>query len=72
MKARELLRILEREPLCYVVERRTGSHMRLTSQRGYQDLTFAFHDKDMVPPGLVRKILVKDVGLTVDDAIGLL
>ena len=72
MKARDLLRVLAREPLCYQVDRRSGSHMRLTSDRGYGDLLFAFHDRDTVSPQLVRKILVKDVGLTVDEAVALL
>lgn len=72
MKACDLLRVLAREPLCYQEDRRSGSHMRLTSDRGYGDLVFAFHDRDTVSPHLVRKILVKDVGLTVDEAAELL
>ena len=35
-------------------------------------LIFAFHDGVEVPPGLVRKILIKDVGLAEDEAIKLL
>ncbi|MFL5833088.1 MAG: hypothetical protein ACJ76B_03805 [Solirubrobacterales bacterium] len=30
-------------------------------------LTFAFHDKATIPAGLVRKILVRDVGLAEDE-----
>jgi hypothetical protein len=35
-------------------------------------LTFAFHDKVTIPAGLVRKILVRDVGLAEDEARKLL
>jgi hypothetical protein len=35
-------------------------------------LTFAFHDKATIPAGLVRKILVRDVGLAEDEARKLL
>ncbi len=31
-------------------------------------LTFAFHDKATIPAGLVRKILVSQVGLAEDEA----
>lgn len=39
---------------------------------GYPPLTFAFHDEATIPAGLVRKILVRDVGLVEDDARKLL
>ena len=38
----------------------------------YPPLTFAFHDKATIPGGLVRKILVRDVGLAEDEARKLL
>ena len=68
MKARELRRVLGRRPLNYEADRTAGSHETLTSDAGYPQLTFAFHDGDTISPGLVRKILVKDVGLSVDEA----
>jgi hypothetical protein len=34
--------------------------------------TFAFHDRATIRPALVRKILVKDVGLAEDEARRLL
>lgn len=68
LKARQLLAILEREPLAYRVLRQTGSHKRLVSDKDYPPLTFSFHDGATVAPGLVRKILVKDVGLSEADA----
>lgn len=71
MKAKKLLAILERKPLGYRVARQSGSHRRMESP-AYPPLTFAFHDKATIPAGLVRKILVRDVGLAEDEARKLL
>jgi predicted RNA binding protein YcfA (HicA-like mRNA interferase family) len=71
MKAKRLLAVLERQPLGYEVVRQSGSHRRMQSP-GYPPLTFAFHDGATIPAGLVRKILVKDVGLDEEDARKLL
>lgn len=71
MKAKRLLAVLERQPLGYEVVRQSGSHRRLRSPE-YPPLTFAFHDGATVPAGLVRKILIKDVGLDEKDARKLL
>jgi predicted RNA binding protein YcfA (HicA-like mRNA interferase family) len=71
MKAKRLLALLERKPLGYRVARRAGSHRRLESP-GRPPLTFAFHDNATIPSGLVRKILVRDVGLAEDEARKLL
>jgi predicted RNA binding protein YcfA (HicA-like mRNA interferase family) len=68
LKARQMLAILQREPLAYEVVRQNGSHRRLESRNGYPPLGFSFHDRATIPPGLVRKILVQDVGLTEDEA----
>lgn len=57
--------------LGYSVKSQRGSHKKLTAD-GRLDLMFAFHKGIEVPPGLVRKILVKDVGLTEDEALALL
>lgn len=72
LKAKRLLAVLRREPLRYVVARQRGSHRHLQSERGYPDLMFSFHDGATVPPGAVRKILTRDVGLTEQDALALL
>jgi len=71
MKTRRLLAVLEREPLNYRVSRQSGSHRRMEAP-GRPPLTFAFHDKATIPSGLVRKVLVKDVGLAEDEARKLL
>jgi predicted RNA binding protein YcfA (HicA-like mRNA interferase family) len=71
MKARELLAVLTREPLGYEIARQRGSHRRLKAP-GRPPITFAFHDRAAVPPGLVRKILCRDVGLGEDEALRLL
>jgi predicted RNA binding protein YcfA (HicA-like mRNA interferase family) len=71
MKAKRLLAVLERKPLGYRVVRQSGSHRRMEAP-GWPPLTFAFHDKATIPPGLVRKILTRDVGLAEDEALKLL
>jgi predicted RNA binding protein YcfA (HicA-like mRNA interferase family) len=67
MKAKQLLAVLERKPLSYRVTRQAGSHRRMQSP-DYPPFTFAFHDKATIPSGLVRKILVREVGLAEDEA----
>ncbi|HET7416433.1 MAG TPA: type II toxin-antitoxin system HicA family toxin [Solirubrobacterales bacterium] len=67
MKAKQLRAVLERKPLNYRVQRRTGSH-RCLSSPDYPPLVFAFHDRATVSPATVRKILVGDVGLARDEA----
>lgn len=71
LKAKRLLAVLEREPLNYRVSRQSGSHRRMEAS-GRPPLTFAFHDRATVPSGLVRKVLVRDVGLAEDEARKLL
>ena len=71
MKARDLLAVLAREPLGYEIVRQRGSHRRLKAP-GRPPLTFAFHDRATVGPGVVRKILCRDVGLGEDEAVKLL
>ena len=71
LKARALLAVLCREPLDYRVVRQVGSHRRLEAPNR-PSLTLAFHERTTIAPGLVRKILVDDVGLTEDEARRLL
>lgn len=71
LKARKLLSILMAEPLGYAVVRQSGSHRRMEAP-DHQPLTFAFHDRDTIPSGMVRKILVDQVGLDENDARRLL
>lgn len=70
MKAADLLRLLQNE-LGYEIARQNGSHRRLEAE-GRPPLTFAFHLKVSLPGGVVKKVLVKDVGLSEDEAIALL
>lgn len=69
LKARRLLAMLA--TLGYTTYSQSGSHRKLRAE-GLPSLTFAFHDGVEVPPGLVRKILLKDVGLTEAEAERLL
>lgn len=71
MKAKRLLATLERRPLGYRAVRQTGSHRRLEAA-GRPPLTFAFHDNATIPSALVRKILIRDIGLAEDEARKLL
>jgi len=72
LKAGQLLAVLRRKPLEYEVARQEGSHRLLISRTGYPDLRFSFHDGVTVPRRAVRKILVKDVGLSQKEALSLL
>ena len=62
-----MLALLHRE-LGYEIVRQRGSHRRL-AVTGRPTLTFAFHDGVSLSPGVVRDILVKQVGLSQDEAL---
>jgi len=62
-----MLAVLQRD-LGYQIVRQRGSHRRLEAE-GRPSLTFAFHDGVSLSPGVVRDILVKQVGLSLDDAL---
>jgi len=68
LKAKQLLKVLKRKPLCYSVVAQVGSHRKLESKNGYPPIDFVFHDKVEVPPGLVRRMLCQRVGLTEQEA----
>ncbi len=75
LKAPQLLRVLMREPLAYEIKKSQGSrkrkgtsHRKLVSRNGYPDIGFAFHDKQTIPGGTVKKVLTKDVGLSETEA----
>jgi predicted RNA binding protein YcfA (HicA-like mRNA interferase family) len=65
LKARKLLAILKR--LGYTVSRQKGSHRQMDAD-GRPRLTFAFHSAETIPAGMVRKILVDQVGLDAETA----
>lgn len=67
----KLRRVLERRPLFYKVVRESGSHRRLEAP-DRPSLILAFHNDEDIPPGLVRKILVKDIGLGEAEALALI
>jgi predicted RNA binding protein YcfA (HicA-like mRNA interferase family) len=67
LKARAMLALLQGR-LSYEIERQSGSHRRLVAE-GRPKLTFAFHDSESLSPGEVRDILMKQVGLSYDDAL---
>ena len=67
LKARAMLAVLQGK-LGYEIERQSGSHRRLVAE-GRPALTFAFHEGVSLSPGVVRDILVKQVGLDLDEAL---
>ena len=71
MKARRLLAVLQREPLNYRIVRQRGSHRTLAAP-GRPTFVFAFHDRVELGGGLVRAVLVKDIGLEEQEALDLL
>lgn len=66
LKAKAMLAVLR--DLGYEISRQSGSHRRLIAE-GRPPLTFAFHDSESLSPGVVRDILVKQVGLSIGDAL---
>jgi predicted RNA binding protein YcfA (HicA-like mRNA interferase family) len=66
--AKKLMKVLKRKPLSYRVDSQVGSHRKLKSKNGYPDIDFVHHDKDEVPPGLVRRMLCHRVGLSEKEA----
>jgi predicted RNA binding protein YcfA (HicA-like mRNA interferase family) len=71
LKAKQLLKVLQADPLNYRTTRQTGSHRRLQAD-GRPPLTWAFHDRRTLAPGEVRRVLVNHVGLAEDEARQLL
>lgn len=54
--------------LGYQVTRRDGSH-RVLECTERPKIVFAYHDRASLAPGVVRDILVKQVGLSQDEAL---
>lgn len=71
LKARDLLAVLRRK-LGYEIDRQRGSHRWLISSLGYPPFSLAYHEGATFPPGAVKKILTKDVGLSEQEALDLL
>lgn len=63
MKAKELLRLLQKKPLNYTIIRQRGSHKRLKSDVG-DTFTFAYHGSEELSGKQVFYILVVQVGLS--------
>jgi predicted RNA binding protein YcfA (HicA-like mRNA interferase family) len=63
VKANKVLRALQ--SIGWVVVRQRGSH-RIMQRPGYQDFTFAFHEKEEIGPKMLSRIS-KYTGLTPND-----
>lgn len=68
LKARQMLAVLEREPLAYRVAHQKGSHRTLESANGFPSLRFWAHDGVTLGPRVIREILIKKVGLSEEEA----
>ena len=66
VKCRQLIAVLEQ--LGYELDRQKGSHRHFTAP-GKPWITISFADGDDVAPGLCRKVLTREAGLTEEDAI---
>jgi predicted RNA binding protein YcfA (HicA-like mRNA interferase family) len=71
MKAAKFLAALAREPLGYKVTRQSGSHRTLEAP-DRPVLHWSYHDKATVPPGVIRKYLETQIGLSESEALALL
>ena len=68
LKARAMLRLLTRE-LGYTLQRQDGTSHKKLAADGRPSVTFAFHDGRSLSPIEVRDILVRQVGLSVAEAL---
>ena len=71
MKAGKFLAVLTNAPLGYAVTRQSGSHRTLEAD-DLPKLLFSYHDGADVPPGVIRKYLVRVIGLSEAEALELL
>lgn len=67
MKSRKMLKVLRSLGYRPVPKSGQGSHKDLVCA-GRPTIRWAFHDKATLAPGLVRTILVRQAGLTLDEA----
>jgi predicted RNA binding protein YcfA (HicA-like mRNA interferase family) len=71
LKAKQLLRVLQAEPLGYRIVRQKGSHRKLEAA-SRPTIVFAFHDGQTIRPATIRDILCNQVGLSEREALALL
>jgi predicted RNA binding protein YcfA (HicA-like mRNA interferase family) len=71
MKARDLLRILQRRPLHCSIIRAEGSHRTLRTPTG-KTFRYSYHDAKELSGHQVRDVLMDDLGLTEKEALGVL
>jgi predicted RNA binding protein YcfA (HicA-like mRNA interferase family) len=71
LKAKQLLRVLQAEPLGYRIVRQRGSH-RVMEAPNRRIVVFSFHANQTIRPATVKNILCNQVGLVEQDALALL
>ena len=63
---RQLAALIER--FCGEPEHRKGSHRKYRSPRTGMLFVFAYHDRESIHGSQVRRILLTDLGLSIDEA----
>ena len=71
LKAEQLLRILQAEPLGYRIVHQRGSDRKMAAPNR-PTIVVSFHDKQTIRPSTVKDILCNQVGLAERDALALL
>ncbi len=66
MQASRVAAVLEK--VCGRPLRQGGSHRQFARPDGGGTFTVAFHDRETIPGGKVRRILLVDVGLSIEHA----
>jgi predicted RNA binding protein YcfA (HicA-like mRNA interferase family) len=66
MKGKDLVAFLE--TLGFLVVRQKGSHIRMKSDDG-RNTTVPVHSGEVIPKGLMRKIIREDLGMTPEDFV---
>ena len=71
LRASELLRLLQKEPIRYRILLARGSHRVLVAE-GRPRIIFAFHEARTVPGWMVRRVLVEQAGVAESEALRIL
>ncbi len=71
MKARDLLRIMQRKPLSCSIMRTRGSHRTLKTPTG-RTFLYAYRDAKELSGHQVRSVLIDDLGLNEKEALEVL
>jgi hypothetical protein len=71
MKSQRMLRLLTSSPFNYTIKSQRGSHLVLISP-SYPEFTFIYHHGKELSGIRVRKILCNEIGLSLNQALGVM